>query len=83
MRRSMNPVAGKLIRRWRDELGVSQLALANLADVHQVTIASLETGRNGTGIESLNSIAAALNLTTKQRVQLIEAAGFWLTPRGE
>lgn len=82
-KRSINPDSGVLVRQWRDELGFSQSTLSAISGVAQSNICDLELGRGGTGVENLSSLADALSLSTKQRVELIEAAGFRLTPKGE
>lgn len=81
-KRSINPKAGMLVGEFRHKSGMSQAALAALSGVQQSGIAELESGRSGMGVERLNAVADALPLSLKQRIQLIEAAGFRLTPPG-
>ena len=37
---------GEIMRMWREKRGLSQLELAELSGIHQVTISALEKGRN-------------------------------------
>ena len=55
---------GKKIRAWRDERGLTQNELASRANISRSYLAGVETEKYNPSIDTLNSIAAALNVST-------------------
>ena len=51
----------KNLRKRRIELGLSQEAFADLADLHRTYISDLERGRRNPSIEIVDKLAIALN----------------------
>ena len=55
---------GEIMRKWREKRGLSQLELAKLSGIHQVTISALEKGRNSGGnLDTIEILADALGLS--------------------
>ena len=67
--------AGRL-RWWRERRGLSQLALANTAEVSQRHLSFLEVGRTAPSREMVLRLAATLDLPLRQQNALLHAAGF-------
>jgi transcriptional regulator with XRE-family HTH domain len=66
---------GALLRSWRRERGVSQLALALAADTTARHISFLETGRSRPSREMVLRLAEALDIGLRDRNRLLEGAG--------
>ena len=64
------------LRWWRERRGLSQLALANTAEVSQRHLSFLEVGRTAPSREMVLRLAAALDLSLRQQNALLLAAGF-------
>ena len=64
------------LRRWRERRGLSQLALANVAEVSQRHVSFLEMGRTQPSREMVLRLAGALDLPLRQHNALLLAAGF-------
>jgi transcriptional regulator with XRE-family HTH domain len=64
------------LRWWRERRGLSQLALANAAEVSQRHLSFLEVGRTSPSREMVLRLAAALDLPLRQQNALLHAAGF-------
>ena len=57
------------MRMWREKRGLSQLELAELSGIHQVTISALEVGRNSGGnLDTIELLADALGLSIDEYV---------------
>ena len=57
------------MRMWREKRGLSQLELAELSGIHQVTISALEIGRNSGGnLDTIELLADALGLSIDEYV---------------
>ena len=57
------------MRKWREKRGLSQLELAELSGIHQVTISALEKGRNSGGnLDTIELLADALGLSIDEYV---------------
>jgi transcriptional regulator with XRE-family HTH domain len=69
-------VVGQRIRAVRDELGLTQLQLANRMEVSQPVIAALEAGRGNPTIGQLAAVADALQVGLDVEFPLLPA-----TPR--
>jgi transcriptional regulator with XRE-family HTH domain len=64
------------LRWWRERRGLSQLALANTAEVSQRHLSFLEVGRTAPSREMVLRLAATLDLPLRQQNALLLAAGF-------
>lgn len=64
------------LRWWRERRGLSQLALANIAEVSQRHLSFLEVGRTAPSREMVLKLAASLDLPLRQQNALLLAAGF-------
>jgi transcriptional regulator with XRE-family HTH domain len=64
-RMSIKIKVGQRIREIRKELGISQEALANKAEIDRTYITDVENGRRNISIENLERILAALNVEFK------------------
>ena len=57
------------MRMWREKKGLTQLELAELSGIHQVTISALEIGRNSGGnLDTIELLADALGLSIDEYV---------------
>ena len=57
------------MRMWREKRGLTQLELAELSGIHQVTISALEIGRNSGGnLDTIELLADALGLSIDEYV---------------
>lgn len=59
---NLNAVAGKNLRRLRNELGMSQDEFADLAGLHRTYIGAVERGERNITLDTLQRIAAALKV---------------------
>ena len=60
---------GETMRMWREKRGLSQIELARLSGISQVTISALEKGRNSGGnLDTLELLADALGLSIDEYV---------------
>jgi transcriptional regulator with XRE-family HTH domain len=64
------------LRWWRERRGVSQLALANMAEVSQRHVSFLELGRTAPSREMVLRLSAALDVPYREQNALLRAAGF-------
>jgi len=67
---------GDLLREWRQRRRVSQLDLANQADISARHLSFLETGRSQPSREMLLHLAEQLQVPLRERNILLNAAGF-------
>jgi len=67
---------GPLLRRWRTSRGLSQLALAEQAEVSTRHISCLENGKAAPSREMVLVLASALDVPLRDRNALLVAAGF-------
>lgn len=65
-----------LMRQWRVNKKLSQLALASLADVSQRHISFLESGKAKPSKKMVLDISEAFQLPLRERNQLLQSAGF-------
>ena len=56
---------GERIKELRSRLGISQEALAHLADLDRTYVNSVENGKRNISIENIEKIAKALNISVK------------------
>lgn len=66
-------VIGGVIRRLRQEAGLSQEVLSGLAGIHRSHLSMIETGAKQPNLKTIWCIASALNLRPSQLVALFEA----------
>lgn len=67
---------GRLLRSWRAERGLSQLAVATEAGISTRHLSFLETGRASPSREMIVRVAEVLAVPLHERNALLEAAGF-------
>jgi transcriptional regulator with XRE-family HTH domain len=67
---------GRVLRRWRQARGMSQLALATSASTSTRHLSFLETGRAEPSREMVLRLAHALDVPLRERNALLGAAGF-------
>ena len=56
---------GKRIRELRNEMGISQEALANKAEIDRTYVTDVENGRRNISIENLEKLVVALRIEFK------------------
>jgi transcriptional regulator with XRE-family HTH domain len=69
---------GQAVKERREQLGVTQEALANDTGIHQRYLSNVETGKRNPSYASLRRLAAGLGLSASQliaRAEQIEASG--------
>jgi transcriptional regulator with XRE-family HTH domain len=69
---------GLAVKARREELGLTQVQLANDTELHQRWISNVETGKRNPSYGSLRRLAAGLDLTASellQRAEQVEAGG--------
>ena len=64
---------GRIVRRRREELGLSQEKFAELSDYHRTYIGLLERGERSPNVETLHRVAAALGVNASD---LLREAGY-------
>jgi HTH-type transcriptional regulator, competence development regulator len=67
---------GRLLVRLRDERGLSQKEVAQLAEISNSTLSRLESGDRGVSREVLDRICNVLELDRHEELELLTAAGF-------
>ncbi len=70
------PSLGELLRQWRQERKLSQLALALEADLSQRHLSFVESGRARASRETVHRLCLALQVPLRERNQFLLAAGF-------
>ncbi|SDO37200.1 helix-turn-helix domain-containing protein [Actinacidiphila guanduensis] len=75
-RRQRSATVGELMRRWREQRGYSQLALANRADISARHLSFLETGRSRPSRDMVLRLGRHLDLALREQNQLLLAAGY-------
>ena len=64
MKSNINEEVGFNIRRIREERGLSQEKLADLAGLHRAYVGQIERGEKNIGLKNLEKIAKALNVSS-------------------
>lgn len=67
----MEPIAtsfGVVVRRWREQAGISQEELATRAGLHRTYISLIERGKRTASIEVVRRVADALDATMAQLI---------------
>lgn len=62
---SIKVEVGKRIRELRNEMGISQEALANKAEIDRTYVTDVENGRRNISIENLHKLVIALQIEFK------------------
>ena len=65
-------VLGMNVRRWREEKGLTQEALAERADLDPTYISGIERGMRNPSVLSVVRIAKALGVTTSQLMERVD-----------
>jgi len=65
MKSNINEEVGFNIRRIREERGLSQEELADLAGLHRAYVGQIERGEKNIGLKNIEKIAKALNVNIK------------------
>src|SRR5689334_8462281 len=71
-----NQPVGRLVRHWRLTRGLSQLALAEQAEVSTRHLSFVETGKSAPSREMVLVLASALDVPLRERNRWLLAAGF-------
>jgi len=56
------PTVGEVVRAVRKSLGITQVQLQDRADVHQITVSSIETGHLDPSVRIIRKLAAGLGV---------------------
>jgi transcriptional regulator with XRE-family HTH domain len=72
---TQHPPFGSLMKEWRQRRRLSQLDLANEADVSSRHVSFIETGRSAPSRAMVLRLAAALDVPLREQNQLLMAAG--------
>src|SRR5215211_2557743 len=67
---------GRLLTRLRNERGLAQKQVAQLAEIDGSTLSRLESGDRGVTREVLDRICDVLALDRRERLEVLTAAGF-------
>jgi transcriptional regulator with XRE-family HTH domain len=67
---------GRLLTRLRNERGLAQKQVAQLAEIDNSTLSRLESGDRGVSREVLDRICEVLELDRHEQLDLLTAAGF-------
>jgi transcriptional regulator with XRE-family HTH domain len=70
------PTVGELLRRWRDQRRLSQMALALDAEVSTRHLSFVETGRSQPSRDMIVRLAEHLDVPLRERNELLLAAGY-------
>jgi len=66
---------GSVIKAKRNQLGLSQEALAERADLHRTYVTDIERGTRNLTLESISKLARALGVTLSELFRSVDAAG--------
>ena len=67
---------GRLLTRLRNDRGLAQKQVAQLAEIDNSTLSRLESGDRGVSREVLDRICDVLELDRHERLEVLTAAGF-------
>lgn len=62
MERNIETVFGRMVRRYREKLGLSQEGFADVAEIHRTYVSSIERGKVQVSIGIAQKLAAALGV---------------------
>ena len=66
---------GKVVRRQREKLGLSQETLANKAGIHRTYVSSIELGKVRVGLDVAKKVANGLGILLKELIAEAEGHG--------
>ncbi|WP_448028235.1 helix-turn-helix domain-containing protein [Brevibacillus borstelensis] len=69
---SVLKILGNVIRKKREDFGLSQEELADMSEIHRTYISQIERGLKGVTIKVLFSIAASLKTTPSEILKEVE-----------
>lgn len=67
-------VTGQIIRRLREQRGITQEVLSGLAAISRSHLAEIETGRTNANVETLWKISVALGMRCSELLRAVEQA---------
>lgn len=67
-------VTGQIIRRLREQRGITQEVLSGLAAISRSHLAEIETGRTNANVETLWKISEALGMRCSELLRAVEEA---------
>ncbi len=67
-------VTGQIIRRLREQRGITQEVLSGLAAISRSHLAEIETGRTNANVETLWKISEALGMRCSELLRAVEHA---------
>lgn len=67
-------VTGQIIRRLREQRGITQEVLSGLAAISRSHLAEIETGRTKANVETLWKISEALGMRCSELLRAVEQA---------
>jgi transcriptional regulator with XRE-family HTH domain len=71
-----SPELGRVLTRLRNERGMAQKQVANLAEIDGSTLSRLESAGRGVSREVLDRICGVLQLNRHEQLEVLVAAGF-------
>ena len=63
---------GRRVREFREQLGISQEALADKAELDRTYVSGVERGKRNVGLRNIHKIATALGVSASKLLQLDE-----------
>ena len=76
MRQIATTAVGELVRSWREQRHLSQLALATEAEISQKHLSFIESGRAAPSRDMVLHLAESLDIPLRERNVLLLAAGY-------
>jgi transcriptional regulator with XRE-family HTH domain len=70
---TINKAFGKVVRRQRERLGLSQEALADCAGIHRTYVSSIELGKVRIGLDVAKKVANGLGIRLSKLIAEAEA----------
>ena len=67
-------ITGRIIRKLREQRGLTQEVLSGLAAVSRSHLAEIETGHTNANVETLWKISEALGMKMSDLIQMVEQA---------
>ena len=67
-------ITGRIIRKIREQRGLTQEVLSGLATLSRSHLAEIETGHTNANVETLWKISEALNMKMSELIRMVEQA---------
>ena len=67
-------ITGRIIRKIREQRGLTQEVLSGLATLSRSHLAEIETGHTNANVETLWKISEALNMKMSELIRMVERA---------